>query len=145
MSEDEIPPIDPDLRIGSVELAVSNLSRSVDFYERVLGLRLIARDDHQARLGPDPEHPALVLRDIASPTPVPANSTGLFHIAWLHPTRGALADTVQRTPDSDGLWTARPTTASPRPCISATPTAWASRSTPIARASSGSEERTGTA
>ena len=39
----ELPPIDPALRIGSVELAVSDLSRSVDFYERVLGLPLISR------------------------------------------------------------------------------------------------------
>jgi catechol-2,3-dioxygenase len=30
--------IDPELRIGGVELGVSDLPRSADFYERVLGL-----------------------------------------------------------------------------------------------------------
>jgi len=89
-------PIDPSLHIGSVELAVSDLSRSADFYERVLGLPLIERDEHAARLGTDPERPALVLTDIAAPAPTPSRSTGLYHVAWLHPTRAALADTVRR-------------------------------------------------
>jgi catechol 2,3-dioxygenase len=89
-------PIDPALRIDSVELAVSDLSRSADFYERVLGLPLIARDEHAARRGADPEHPAIVLSHIATPTSAPPRSTGLYHVAWLHPTRAALADTVRR-------------------------------------------------
>ncbi|HWJ50484.1 MAG TPA: VOC family protein [Solirubrobacteraceae bacterium] len=89
-------PIDPALRIGSVELAVSDLSRSADFYERVLGLPLIERDENTARLGADPERPALLLTNIAAPTPTLPRSTGLYHVAWLHPTRAALADTVRR-------------------------------------------------
>ncbi|MGO9319964.1 MAG: VOC family protein [Solirubrobacteraceae bacterium] len=88
--------IDSDLRIRAVELAVSDLARSADFYERVLGLPLIARDEHNARLGPDPERPALVLSDIASPTPLPPGATGLYHVAWLHPSRARLAESVRR-------------------------------------------------
>jgi catechol 2,3-dioxygenase len=88
--------IDPNLRISSVQLDVSDLPRSIDFYERVLGLPLISRDEHHAQLGPDPLHPALVLSDIAVPTPLPPGATGLYHVAWLHPTRAALADTVRR-------------------------------------------------
>lgn len=88
--------IDPSLRIGSVTLAVSDLQRSVDFYERVLGLALISREDDRARLGPDRERPALVLRQITAPTLTPRGSTGLFHVAWLHPSRSSLADSVRR-------------------------------------------------
>jgi len=88
--------IDPTLRIRCVHLGVSDLPRSSDFYERVLGLPLIAREEHQAQLGPDPLHPALVLSDIAAPTPLPTSTTGLFHVAWLHPTRAALAESVRR-------------------------------------------------
>src|ERR1700728_882409 len=91
-----LPPIDPALRIGSVELAVSDLSRSTDFYERVLGLPLISRGEDGALLGPDREHPLLALTALADPTPVPPGSTGLFHVAWLHPSRAALAETVRR-------------------------------------------------
>jgi len=89
-------PIDPDLRIRSVELAVGDIQRSVDFYERVLGLPLIAREEHRAELGADPHSPALVLEDISSPTPVPVDSTGLYHVAWLHPSRASLAASVRR-------------------------------------------------
>jgi catechol 2,3-dioxygenase len=92
----ELAPIDPTLRIGSVALAVSDLSRSVDFYERVLGLPHISRDEDGARLGGDREHPLLELTGLADPTPAPPGSTGLFHVAWLHPSRAALAATVQR-------------------------------------------------
>jgi catechol 2,3-dioxygenase len=89
-------PIDPALRIRSVALAVSDLPRSVDFYERVLGLPLISREDQSAWLGPDRERPALVLSDIASPTALSPRSTGLYHVAWLHPSRAALAASVRR-------------------------------------------------
>jgi catechol 2,3-dioxygenase len=92
--------IDPGLRIDSVALAVGDLPRSVDFYQRVLGLPLISADAVQARLGPDRERPALVLTNLAGPTPAPARSTGLFHVAWLHPSRAALADTMRRVAES---------------------------------------------
>jgi catechol 2,3-dioxygenase len=92
----ELPPIDPALRIGSVELAVSDLSRSTDFYERVLGLPLISRGEDGALLGFDRVRPLLALTQLTDPTPTPPGSTGLFHVAWLHPTRAGLANTVRR-------------------------------------------------
>jgi catechol 2,3-dioxygenase len=88
--------IDPSLRIRAVELAVSDLARSADFYERVLGLPLIERDAQGARLGPDPAQPALALSAIESPTPLIPGATGLFHVAWLHPDRAALAESLRR-------------------------------------------------
>jgi catechol 2,3-dioxygenase len=88
--------IDPGMRIRAVELAVSDLERSADFYERVLGLALIERDAHRARLGPDAARPALTLSAIDSPTPLTPGATGLFHVAWLHPDRAALAESVRR-------------------------------------------------
>ncbi|HEV3047482.1 MAG TPA: VOC family protein [Solirubrobacteraceae bacterium] len=88
--------IDPNLRIGSVQLAVGDLERSARFYEHVLGLPLIAREQRTARLGPDPASPALELVELDAPTPLPPGASGLFHVAWLHPTRAELADTVRR-------------------------------------------------
>ncbi len=96
-------PIDQTLRIGSVRLAVADLPRSIEFYERVLGLPLISRDDDGALLGVDRENPALELTAIADPTPVSPHDTGLFHVAWLHPSRAALAETVQRVVHSGWL------------------------------------------
>jgi catechol 2,3-dioxygenase len=89
-------PIDPQLRIGSVHLAVSDLGRSVDFYENVLGLPLISRGDEEAILGPDREAPLLQLTRLHEPTVSPPRSSGLFHVALLHPSRGDLAETVLR-------------------------------------------------
>jgi catechol 2,3-dioxygenase len=94
-----LPPdarIDPALRIGAVHLAVSDLERSLDFYERVLGLPLISRGDEEAILGTDPRRPLLQLTRLAEPTPVPGHATGLFHVALLHPGRRDLAQTVLR-------------------------------------------------
>jgi catechol 2,3-dioxygenase len=98
--DSELPPIDPALRIDSVQLAVSDLSRSADFYERVLGLPLISHDGHEALLGTAPERPPLVLVQLAHPTPAPQGSTGLFHVAWLHPSRAALAGALRRVAHS---------------------------------------------
>ena len=84
------------MRIGSATLAVSDLSSSADFYERVLGLPVISRAEDSALLGPDHEHPLLTLTGLADPTPTPPGSTGLFHVAYLHPSRAALAATVRR-------------------------------------------------
>ncbi len=89
-------PIDPSLRIASVRLDVGDLQRSASFYEHVLGLPLLTREQDHALLGADARRPALELRAIDGPTPVSPHSTGLFHVAWLHPSRAALADTVQR-------------------------------------------------
>jgi catechol 2,3-dioxygenase len=88
--------IDPSLRIASVGLAVGDIDRSAAFYERVLGLPLIARRQDSAQLGPDPRRPALELHAIDTATPLSPHTTGLFHVAWLHPSRAALADTVRR-------------------------------------------------
>lgn len=88
--------IDMHLRIARVQLAVADVQRSADFYERVLGLPLISRDDGTALLGADERRPALALSQLAQPTMLSPHSTGLFHVAWLHPSRGALADTVRR-------------------------------------------------
>ncbi|HLB20545.1 MAG TPA: VOC family protein [Solirubrobacteraceae bacterium] len=88
--------IDPSLRIASVRLDVGDLNRSAAFYEQVLGLPLIARERGRALLGPDAKRPALQLSAIDEPTPLSPHTTGLFHVAWLHPSRAALADTVRR-------------------------------------------------
>ena len=39
------------MRIGKVALTVNDLSKVSEYYERVVGLQLIARDGESARLG----------------------------------------------------------------------------------------------
>ncbi len=89
-------PLDPRLRMGAVHLAVSDLGRSVDFYARVLGLRVISSGQEGATLGAGLERTLVELTRLAHPAPAPEPSTGLFHLALLHPERSALADTLKR-------------------------------------------------
>jgi catechol 2,3-dioxygenase len=66
----------------------------------VLGLPLIAQDEERATLGTDAARPALVLTTVRAATPLPPAATGLYHVAWLHPSRAALAETVRRVADA---------------------------------------------
>jgi catechol 2,3-dioxygenase len=75
--------------MGAVHLTVSDLMRSIDYYERVLGLQVHGRDDGRVRLGTGGED-LLVLYEEPGAQPAP-RSTGLFHFALLVPSRHDLA------------------------------------------------------
>jgi catechol 2,3-dioxygenase len=82
------------LRVGAVELTVTDLERSVDFYETAIGLRLRERVDGRAALGAGGED-LLVL--VEEPGARPAGRhAGLYHFALLHPSRLELARAAQR-------------------------------------------------
>jgi catechol 2,3-dioxygenase len=75
-------------RMGPVELTVSDLRRSLDYYRRAIGLQVLELEDEQASLGGDSE--LLVLDEVPGAQPAPRN-TGLFHFALLVPERRELA------------------------------------------------------
>src|SRR3954463_2932802 len=84
-----MPGIAAATRMGAVHLTVSNLGRSLDYYERVVGLQVHNREDGAAQLGTGGED-LLVLYEELGAEPAPRN-TGLFHFALLVPSRPALA------------------------------------------------------
>ena len=92
--------IPPDTSIGKVRLRVADLDDLTTFYERVVGLPSVERDNGVARLGPE-GGPALV-ELVAAPDapPAPTFSTGLFHLAILVPDRAELARALQRVAGS---------------------------------------------
>lgn len=79
----------PDTQMGRVELTVSDLDRSLDYYRRAIGLRVRSQDDGRASLGSNGRE-LLVLHEVPGAQPAPSN-TGLFHFALLVPERRALA------------------------------------------------------
>ena len=81
-----------ELQLGRVRLQVSDLERSVAYYERVIGLRAIERTATSATLGPLDDDAVLVeLRERPGATPVPRRGRlGLYHFAILLPDRAAL-------------------------------------------------------
>jgi catechol 2,3-dioxygenase len=88
--------LDPSLRIGAARLAVADVPASVEFYSHALGLPAIEADERSATLGLERERPALALERLDAPVPATPHSTGLFHLAWLFPSRAALAAAVER-------------------------------------------------
>jgi catechol 2,3-dioxygenase len=84
-----------DTTIRRVALRVTDLDRMVAFYRDVIGLSVLSRTDEGATLGP-PQRQLLEL--IADPDAADRgrSETGLFHTAFLVPTRQALADALVR-------------------------------------------------
>ena len=79
-------------RLGRVRLQVSDLERSIAYYEGVLGLRPLHRTSERATLAAQGEDTPLVeLVERAGARPVPRQGRlGLYHFAILLPQRAAL-------------------------------------------------------
>jgi len=92
--------IHPNTSVGTVRLTVSDLDRSRDFYERVIGLRTTEGDDGALALGVA-DNPALVeLRADSAAPGLNRRATGLYHLAILLPTRHDLAVALRRLAES---------------------------------------------
>ena len=78
--------------VGAVRLQVTDLGRSLAYYERTLGLAVLERDGGAARLGAHGGGAALVeLREGSAARPVrPLSRLGLYHFALLLPGRDHL-------------------------------------------------------
>jgi catechol 2,3-dioxygenase len=82
--------------IGKVRLQVSDLARSVSYYETVLGLRVIDRSDTTAALGPaDEDVVILELQEKPGVRQVSRRGLlGLYHFAVLLPDRASLGQFI---------------------------------------------------
>src|SRR6266568_4726411 len=65
--------IAPQTHMGAVELSVSDLDRSLDYWQRVVGLRVLGRDNGAASLGTDTE----LVRFVEEPGSQPADRHGI--------------------------------------------------------------------
>jgi catechol 2,3-dioxygenase len=85
------------MHIARVGLRVSDLDTSVGWYGRVAGLALREREGDRASLGaPDGGPVLLELRSAPRPGKAPPRAAGLFHTAFLYPTRAALGAALER-------------------------------------------------
>ncbi len=92
-TDEQAPPIT--IRLGPAHLTVTDLDRSIDFYERSIGLQVRRRDGDTAVLWAGGDGDLLVLR--AEPAARPAGRhAGLYHVALLHPSREELARAAAR-------------------------------------------------
>jgi catechol 2,3-dioxygenase len=81
-----------ELRLGRVRLQVADLARSLGYYERVLGFRVLRRSGADAVLAAHGDDTPLVeLHEKPGVAPVPRRGRlGLYHFAILLPDRAAL-------------------------------------------------------
>lgn len=91
-------------RLGRVALQVADLGRSIDYYERVLGLRVLARAEAVALLAAHGDDTPLVeLRERPGARPSPRGGRlGLYHFAVLLPDRASLGRFIAHLA-SDGV------------------------------------------
>jgi catechol 2,3-dioxygenase len=86
------------LRLGAVELNVTDVDRSTAFYQDILGLQVHSQDVGTSALGVGGED-LVVLHE--NPRARPAGRhAGLYHVALLYPTREELARAVMRLANS---------------------------------------------
>jgi catechol 2,3-dioxygenase len=91
--------IDPAASIGAVHLTISDLARSVRFYQSHLGFLVHRRDDRTAWLGAG--GPDLLVLSQCETAPRVRGTTGLYHFAILVPTRADLARALRRLVATD--------------------------------------------
>jgi catechol 2,3-dioxygenase len=90
------PVTTPSLQLRSIELRVSDLARSLDFYTRQLGFARLDQMAGRARLAAVPGGPALLtLVEDRGARHAPMDSAGLFHAALLLPDRVALGGWIR--------------------------------------------------
>ncbi|MFO7538348.1 MAG: VOC family protein [Chloroflexota bacterium] len=83
----------PQTHMGQVHLSVADLNRSLDYYQRGLGLTLLSQDESWSYLGADSTI-LLALREKPGARPQ-SPATGLYHFALLLPSRLDLARTLR--------------------------------------------------
>jgi catechol 2,3-dioxygenase len=89
-----MPSLPATLRLGAVHLTVSDLDRSIAWYQRVLGLRVHDRDVATGALGVG-EEDLLVLHEDATARPA-GRHAGIYHYALLFASREELGRAALR-------------------------------------------------
>lgn len=91
-------------KIGHAHLKVRDLTRSIDFYTRYLGLHETERvGNHYAFLTTGSYHHDIALQQVGANAPQPpAHGTGLYHVAFEVPDKRAFAE-VYKTLTEAGI------------------------------------------
>jgi catechol 2,3-dioxygenase len=82
------------IELGPISLTVKDLSHALDFYQGVLGIKLLQDTDSTATLSFDERKTIIELVENTQ-AENPKGRTGLYHYALLVPTRAVLANTLK--------------------------------------------------
>jgi catechol 2,3-dioxygenase len=92
--EKETAKLAPETRLGAVELTVTDLGRSVPFYQEAIGLELHRTEDGKAVLGAGGDDLLVLVEEPEARRA--GRHAGLYHFALLHPSRLVLARAALR-------------------------------------------------
>jgi len=96
------PALDPRTTVGHVHLRVADLDRALTFYRDVMGFHEALRDGATVMLSADGRYPfALGLTATTETLPPARRRAGLYHAAFLLPSRAALGRLVRRLLEHD--------------------------------------------
>ncbi|MBW5447196.1 glyoxalase [Cohnella sp. CFH 77786] len=86
----------PEMKLGVVKLKVSDLDRSIRFYEQVVGLKVLSRTPRTAEFTADGSTVLAAVEQIPDAVVVPRRAvSGLYHFALLLPTRKDLGKSLR--------------------------------------------------
>lgn len=87
--------VKPNMYISHVQLKVSNLERSIQYYEQIIGFKTLLNENGIAYLTFDGKTSLLSLVEVKDALPLRDGYTGLYHFALLLPTLKDLGNIVQ--------------------------------------------------
>lgn len=85
----------PNTYVSHVQIKVSNLERSVEYYKNVIGFQVLEQTDHTAAFTTDGKTSILSIEEVKDALPLQRGQTGLYHFAILLPTRKDLGNFIQ--------------------------------------------------
>jgi catechol 2,3-dioxygenase len=81
----------PTVFVGEVNINVTDIERSLDYYENIIGFKVLEKAAHRAVLTADGKTPLLTIEQPANVQAKEARTTGLYHFAILLPSREDLS------------------------------------------------------
>ncbi|PYF04238.1 VOC family protein [Ureibacillus chungkukjangi] len=86
----------PNMYVSHIQLKVSNLERSLDYYKNIIGFNVLEQTKMSAVLTFDGTTSILSLEEVPAALPLRRGVTGLYHFALLLPTRKDLGNFIQQ-------------------------------------------------
>ncbi|MFG6117658.1 VOC family protein [Thalassobacillus sp. B23F22_16] len=81
--------------VNRVNIKVQHLERSLEYYQEVIGLKILEQSNNKAKLTADGKTCILSIEQPDNVIPKQGRTTGLYHFAILVPSRSDLANIVQ--------------------------------------------------
>ncbi|TSI03996.1 VOC family protein [Lysinibacillus sp. BW-2-10] len=91
----------PNTYVSHVQIKVSNLERSIEYYKTIIGFDVLEQTNQTAVLTFDGATSILSLEEVEAALPLAGGQTGLYHFAILLPTRKDLGNFLQHVAEKN--------------------------------------------